>query len=215
MGNILEVKIEEGVMTVNEKLPHLEPYMQGVSGVNLKGRAAFGNAEFADFFSRYVEGQGDYIEIGTLFGASACLAGFHCKGEVHCIDPLGGYYGAGRKDKSTGLLPTPEIVIHNWEQCGHDPERLHIHQQINPPFPEELKDKRFDVGFIDGDHTFAGCLADWMALKDRVDKFIIFDNAEKEEVRIVIEMAVRTSVWAVNERQKGHDIYAVALRRET
>jgi len=212
---MFEVEIKDGIITVNDEVQKLDASAMEVAGVKIKGRNAFGNEEFEEFFTKYLVGMNDYIEIGTLFGASACLAGLNCKGEVHCIDPLNGYYSAGKRDQSTGMLPFPSVVRENWDIFGLDQKRLHIHQHKHPPFPESIKDKRFDVGYIDGDHRFEGCWADWDALKDRVDKFIIFDNYEKEDVKAVVQMAVRTSEWAIQEKQKGFEIYAIVLRRET
>ena len=58
-----------------------------------------------------------YVEIGTLFGGSACIAGLSgC--EVFCIDPLDGYYSAKhndtlRPDPGTGAVVSEKIVRDN------------------------------------------------------------------------------------------------------
>ena len=179
----------------------------------MKGRAAFGSQEFVEMFVRYLSGAGDYIEIGTLFGGSAILAGKYCKGHVYCIDPLDGYYAKGRVDKGTNLLPSPKIVRENWESFGLDLDRLHIYAHKHPPWPEELKNKRFDIGYIDGEHTHEAAMQDWDALKDRVDKYIIFDNTEKRGVMDAFEEAVQHPDWEHVDSAVGIEYAAEVLKK--
>ena len=160
-----------------------------INDIEIVGRHAFGNMESVELLCKYMSEADDYIEIGTLYGASAILAGLHCAGDVYCIDPLDGYYGTGRMDRPTNMLPSVEIVRNNWERFNLDPDRLHIYAQCNPPFPADLVDKRWDVGYIDGDHTYSGAMHDWIALKDKVNKYILFDNVEKPDVRRVFDKA--------------------------
>lgn len=181
-----------------------------INGIELIGRIALGSGEVEGLFEKYTRGTNDYIEIGTLFGGSAILAGLQCSGKVYCIDPLDGYYGTGNPDSSQ-VLPSVEIVKENWARFGLDPERLVIFPHKHPPFPPELKDKRFDVAYIDGDHTFEGCRADWLALKDRVNKYIIFDNTEKESVRRVFEEAQQQG-WEFAE-EVGDSITTGVIRK--
>ena len=143
-------------------------------------------------FRKYLQGCQDYIETGTLFGGSAVEIGQIVSGDVHCVDPLNGYNGEpGRPDPECDMVPSPEIVRSNWEAAGLDPLRLHLHLQKTPPLPVALGDRKFDVAYIDGDHTVEGCMSDWLLLKDRISKFIIFDDLDnKPAVRHVVQVAV-------------------------
>lgn len=139
-----------------------------------------------------------YIEIGTLFGGSACIAGLAgC--EVFCIDPLDGYYSAKnedplRLDSRTGLVASEEIVRGNWERLGLAPEMLHIYKQLHPPWPEEI-DRAFDVGLIDGDHTREGVMNDYLGMGPRVE-YLMFHDINKAAVNSAWHKALRDG-WSV------------------
>jgi hypothetical protein len=140
-----------------------------------------------------------YVEIGTLFGGSAIVAGISgC--EVYCIDPLDGYYASKwgikkRPDHRTGLVPTADIVRSNWANAGLDPKKLHIFQQLHPPWPEEIKDMHFDSGLIDGDHRYDGVLADYLGMGPRVT-YLMFHDINKIDVQKVYAHALRDGKWA-------------------
>lgn len=140
-----------------------------------------------------------YVEIGTLFGGSAIVAG-KAGCEVFCIDPLDGYYSAKRDtaehpDPSTGLVPSEKIVRANWDAGGLDPKELHIYKQLHPPWPEEI-DRTFDAGLIDGDHRLSGVMADYNGMADRV-KYLMFHDINKASVRVVYNMALESGDWEV------------------
>jgi len=134
-----------------------------------------------------------YVEIGTLFGGSACIAGLAgC--EVFCIDPLDGYYSTKHKkesriDSASGLVPSARIVRENWESCGLDPAKLHIYQQHHPPWPLEIN-RTFDIGLIDGDHLLDGVLLDYLGMSPRVD-YLMFHDINKRPVNYVWARAIR------------------------
>ena len=182
---------------------------------NFKGRAALFNNDPKVLFEIASLGK-TYVEIGTLFGASACIAGLAgC--EVFCIDPLDGYYSdqhgtPNRPDTETGLVPSPEIVRENWESCGLDQERLHIFPQLHPPWPKEI-DRGFDIGLIDGDHAKDSVLADYNGMKHRV-KYLMFHDIDKIGVRVVWHLAVTGGEWDVYTPETGASLLGVLKRRE-
>ena len=158
-----------------------------------------------------------YVEIGTLYGGSAILAGKSgC--EVFCIDPLDGFYSAkhgepGRPDKATGLVPSEEIVRKNWEDSGLDPNKLHIFPQLHPPWPDEI-DRTFDAGFIDGDHRLLGVLADYEGMAPRV-KYLMFHDINKVRVMAVYNMALASGDWEVYVPKISRpNIVGILKRRE-
>ena len=183
-----------------------------INGIELIGRVSISSEGFIDLFERYIDGTENYIEIGTLFGGSAILAGLNCNGKVYCIDPLDGYYGTGQVDES-GILPSCAIVEENWSRFGLDPERLEVFQHKHPPFPSSIEDKRFDVAYIDGGHAYDEVKTDWLELKDRVDKYIIFDNTEKESVSRVFIEAQESEDWEFVE-EIGSFIKTGVIRKE-
>jgi len=147
-----------------------------------------------------------YVEIGTLFGASAIIAG-EAGCEVFCIDPLDGYYSTKHKDvlrpePISGLVPSEEIVRKNWESAGLDPDKLHICPQLHPPWPTEI-DRTFDAGLIDGDHEFPGVLADYIGMSPRV-KYLMFHDKNKPHVTRVLRHALGGGLWKEYAKSSSH-----------
>ena len=157
-----------------------------------------------------------YVEIGTLFGGSACIAGLAgC--EVFCIDPLDGYYSARHKeenrvDRMSGLVPTAKIVTENWESCGLDPAKLHIYQQTHPPWPLELN-RAFDIGLIDGDHALDGVLVDFLGMSPRVD-YLMFHDTNKPTVNYVWNRAIRGGWDEYTTKNKPHILGVLKWREK-
>ena len=121
-------------------------------------------AAFSDYVAR--AGPGDYVEIGTAFGASAILAAltkrvFQIPGEIYCIDNFA-------KEKLS-----PEIVVRNARHFGVD-NMIHICVANSHPWP--LGDKKFVFGLIDGDHAGSMPARDFINMNKRVTNYIMFDD---------------------------------------
>ncbi len=120
------------------------------------------------FFIEVCKGLKDYVEIGTMHGGSACAAGSVMTGDIYCIDP---FYKCPADD-----------VRANWVHNGLDPARLHVFQQEHPPWPEELKKKKFDVGYIDGNHEYEYVSRDWEEIKKHC-KVVLFHDVWVKPIR--------------------------------
>ena len=125
----------------------------------------------------HCKGYEDYIEIGSMFGASAIVAGYTIKGQVHCIEPFGVKGNPHRK--KMGCLVTPEHLRENWEQ-HHDKNRLVIHKQKHPPWPESIEGRMFDVGLIDGDHNEKQVWKDWEGMSKHIKHKILFHDVRNK-----------------------------------
>lgn len=126
-------------------------------------------------------GDGDHLEIGTLYGGSAILVALAklkagLKGNVYCVDPLNGYYG--HKDPSE-VEVSPEQVRLNAKMCGVN-ERINLVQTYSQPWPKLFDDYTFVSAYIDGDHHNGTPLKDWMSVKDIVSGYVVFDNYEDQ-----------------------------------
>ena len=155
--------------------------------------------------SAYVSKGHDYVEIGTMYGASAIIAGRACKGEIHCIDPFGPY------KKNIKPVPSPEIVRQNWESKGLVLERLHIHQQAHPPWPEVIKDRMFDVGLIDGCHEIESVWRDWYGMSPHIKKYILFHDVKADrqyDPQIGAQIGPTTVLYQV-ARMAGWDLLEI------
>lgn len=160
-------------------------YTAGVNTANnvikgLKGRACGKPHDYALLAKAVaLAGKGNYVETGTLFGASALVAAitkkmYNLDGNIYCVDPLNGYYGDGNKDAS-GLVPSVDILMENATKFDVADIIIPIAKK-SVPFPEELKDKEFSVAYIDGNHWKDYPTKDWDNLNPRTTEFIMFDN---------------------------------------
>ena len=137
-------------------------------------------------------GDGDHIEIGALFGASAIIVALMkkklgIKGDVYCIDP----YDAEERTKEIAILnkdkggpainqehlcATPEALKANAALFDIDLKLIHANSD---PWPDKLKDNVFVTAYVDGDHRHDTPYKDFVNLSERVSDFIGFDNYEE------------------------------------
>jgi len=140
----------------------------------------------AELLMRYAA-EGDHLEIGTLWGGSAIgVAMAKRSGEVYCIDPF--------PEMPQRELPTLAGVEASIKKLGIT--TIHLYQQAHPPMPSALEDHRFDTALIDGEHTYDACLANWLDIKGRVDRYILFHDIDFEDrVKPVWEIAISDPQW--------------------
>ena len=167
----------------------------------------------------YLAGDGDHLDIGTLYGASAIMAGlvkkkFNLKGIVYCIDP---YDPVTREAQAVAqpnmlgkLSATSEELWRNVEEFDLK-DRVKLVQKRSHPWPDELKDNVFASAYIDGDHNGEGPWNDFLNLRGRVTQYIGCDNYEEEYSDVVDAMvkAMDTEDWFLFYK----NVTFVALRR--
>lgn len=156
-------------------------------------------------------GDGDHLEIGSLFGGSAiCVAlakrYYNLDGKVVCIDPLNGYYLERFKysdDLVTKMPVDLETFLSNIEMFGVE-DKIEIIQKNSYPFPNELSGIRFVSTYIDGDHWDDAPMRDWMNVKDITEKYVIFDNYDELHPSVLSagEIAIKDDKWE-NEYSGG------------
>ncbi len=131
-------------------------------------------------------GDGDYLEIGALFGHSAFVAAltkryYGISGSITCIDPLNGSSYDRQYDPDTPGIPiTLETITENSRRARVD---LEIIQKVSTPFP--LTGRRFAVTFIDGWHLDGQPILDWRAVKGITDKMVIFHDYDLSHPDVV------------------------------
>ena len=168
----------------------------------------------------YVElaGDGNYLEIGTLFGGSAISVAklkdvLGQKGFIFCVDPLNGYYRnvAPRDDMvdtKSGFPVTPETLFTNIQNFSVG-NRIFVIQA----YSTQLDKLTFDVAvsFIDGDHRGAVPLLDLELVKDVTSHYVIFDNCAEThpDVMKACEIASSDPEW---EEVHNRDITYVVKR---
>jgi hypothetical protein len=123
-------------------------------------------------------GDGDYLEIGTYWGASAILAyltkvEFGLGGDVYCIDDL-----------QMGVRSVGDIM-NNAEKFNAN---INLKVCKSNPFP--LPGKFFGCVLIDGGHDFVDCWWDWTNIRRRTTKYVIFHDYDIDH-RDVMEAVCR------------------------
>ena len=147
-------------------------------------------------------GGGNYLEIGSLFGGSAILArmvmdDLGYEGDVYAVDPFDGYYVGIKNDNKRLIGGAVDTVSHKSvtiERAQANAEKMGAKVNfIKGAFKTELLPQAlsYSVVYIDGDHWNEGPLNDWNNIKDRADKFVVFDNCDKGHP--AVERAVATA----------------------
>jgi hypothetical protein len=161
---------------------------------------------------------GDYIEIGSAYGGSAVLAAKAMgdrPGTVYCIDPFTGM------NTLDGIDYAIRAFWDNVFAFGVE-QRVVAFYQHNPPFPIAIHYHLFSVGLIDGSHGGVAPFRDFVELDDRVTDYLLFDNAEYEEVERAIAAAMMSGSWEEHKTieydstfKDNKVVKIVALRRIT
>lgn len=125
------------------------------------------------------------LEIGTLFGVNAAatwdvaVTSFG-QASLTIVDPLEGYYGAGRRDPATGLPITRRTVELNLARLGVTGSDVEIIQAMSqePSALSRAGEKSYNYMFIDGDHSAEGVIRDWHNYGPMLEAggYVIFDN---------------------------------------
>jgi predicted O-methyltransferase YrrM len=131
-------------------------------------------------------GSADYLEMGSLFGASAILAALTKKtygfgGKVVCIDDLEMFE---RKE---------DVIYNNAELFG---VRDYIEVKVARTFPYPLDKKRkFGCVYIDAAHDYQNCKQDWMSAREVSDKYVAFHDYDMAHAGVV--KAVSEVHWPI------------------
>jgi len=151
-------------------------------------------------------GDGLHLEIGTAHGATAIFAGMikmiNCiRGSVVTIDPMiGGWWDHG---DGNGDIPSRQSVLANISKFDIDCISLVGYSQDIIPISNLLP----ETVFIDGDHSYSGCLRDWNMVKDIARQFVIFhdynfDNPKLAGViKVIDEVADNDPHWMRYKQQ--------------
>ncbi len=144
-------------------------------------------------------GSGLYGELGTFRGRSAiCLAGgmkeHNIDAHLITIDSFDNRNMSKGKSTSApqGCDARESLVLDNLKEKGVE-SYVTVIRSLTVPAAADFRDQFFDFLFIDADHSYEGCKADFEAWKHLVvtGGEIAFHDAHKETVNRV----VRESGW--------------------
>lgn len=150
----------------------------------------------------FYAGDGNYVETGTLFGASALVAAltkkkFGIEGKVYCVDPFDGYYGTGRNDMS-GIIPTVEVLMENASKYKVKDYIVPVpHKSV--PYPKSIVGLTFSMSYIDGNHWKDWPTQDFKAYAPNTTQYVMFDNYDFKHPAVVngAEFAVNQPQWRI------------------
>ena len=134
-------------------------------------------------------GEGFYGDLGTFHGrSSACMAGGMLDNTVKAhIITVDSYDGRGIKGRFRKCLRTPESTRNNLKEKGLD-SYVTIVKGVTAEVAKDFQDKEFVFIFIDADHSYKGCKADFEAWSSLVKSGgeVAFHDANKETVNLVV-----------------------------
>ena len=187
---------------------------------NIEGRAA-DNGISLPFIAAMVEAgpDGNHVDIGSLFGASAIAAALmkkHLghKGKVYCIDP---YDDEERKANvvGTGLAAPDKLLCGSAKALMTNAKKFDVELELieerSHPWPAKLETVTFATAYIDGDHYGQAPWNDFENLRGRVTDYIGCDNVEEEyeEVTKMMLKAAGVEDWFIYYK----NITFMAIRR--
>lgn len=124
--------------------------------------------------SIYMAGDGDHLEIGSMWGGSAILAAlvkkhYKLSGQVMCIEP---FRDADCSPGFPGGHATQEIFFKNMKIMGVK-NLVSLYYGYSCPFP--FGKCKFASAFVDGDHSGDWPLIDWQNVSQVASTVIYHD----------------------------------------
>jgi predicted O-methyltransferase YrrM len=112
-------------------------------------------------------GNGDYLELGTFYGATAILASltkkeYDIRGDVCCVDDLQFFKEDGR---------CAADIMNNAAMMGAS-----IILNIGKVSPIPFIGRQFNCVFIDASHDIKSVLEDWMNVRQVASKYVVFHD---------------------------------------
>jgi predicted O-methyltransferase YrrM len=178
--------------------------------LNVTGRSADTSPNY--FNTRLVarlamEADGDVLEIGTFFGASAITIARLISGTVYCIDPLDGRKQMEAKQRTgnlrdwgSGATWNEKTFRDNCKRNGVD--NVVLITKTSLPVPVEIAGMSFGLIYIDGDHWHDQPFMDWLNYSLMSDRFVAFDDVDVAHPHVVkaVAFAKKTFGWKVYMR---------------
>lgn len=143
----------------------------------IDGRVCMYPMELAGLlYAIHSAGDGDHLEIGTMWGATAIAAAllkeeYGLEGKVVVVDPF------SDMDAESMRKPSADTFWANAERFKVQ-HRLELVQKYSAPWP--LDDHFFASALIDGDHRAPWPLTDWENVKEHAGVVIFHDYIERE-----------------------------------
>ena len=130
-------------------------------------------------------GDGDYLELGSFYGASGILASltkkeYGIKGDVYCVDDL------------SGIVPrSPADIMKNAEKMDAS---IILKVAKTSPLPFR---KPFNCVFIDAGHDIASVFEDWLNVRKVATRYVVFHDYSAASLG-VMAVVRQADFWPVH-----------------
>jgi predicted O-methyltransferase YrrM len=171
-------------------------YVNGVRGTL--------NVADVNALAEHVRGAKKYVETGSYLGASAHIAALSSSAIVYAHD----IWVTDWSDLSNASVPPPECADYFYE-FYKGVKRNKLENRIIPIRGKSAytlgihDDNTIDVAFIDGDHSYEGCLADLVAVWPKMihgGTILVHDSNMDGVSRAVMKFAIDNNI--VNDIQR-------------
>ena len=168
------MEIDAGQLENNRRdCNKLNPVIETVT-TSIQGRAVYQRDKIDNLLEIIrLAGDGDYLEIGVLFGGSLASVALYKQQLGHLGNCTGIDTFAGIKDKQTGLFVTYDNARSNLDLL--DLKDVVLIKGTRDDIPES---GIYKVAYIDGGHEFPDTWLDFLAVKDRAE-YIVFDDYDE------------------------------------
>lgn len=158
----------------------IEPRIYGIADILRKGmpeeQLEYGGANLPKIGAMVaMAGDGDHLDIGTGFGASAIMAAmvkveYGYSGKVYCLDP----YNLPPNQALPGRIASTMNVFNENAVNLNVASRIVLTPRESYPLPTDLKDRQYESVYLDGDKTGMMPWLDFLSVRGIVRKFIAF-----------------------------------------
>lgn len=151
------------------------------------GRVAVMPAE-AEALSKYASLEGDYLEIGCLWGGTAILAALSkiengVDGHIYTVDFMRGGFWVYGDPGADNEVPSYTKVVLNLKAFAVENRVSVIVSESSPlPLPKGVSPR---VVMIDGDHRFEGCMTDWLNAKTLKPDYVMLHDYDEKHLGVM------------------------------
>ena len=178
---------------------------------NIHGRVAISDNE-ARLLCQYASQSKCWVEIGTLWGGTAALAGLAGAERVYTIDTMNTVFWTYGDPGVKGVEQAPmaaEYVLDNLQRFNVAHKTSIIKAPSDPwPLPRDVKP---DAILVDGDHTLNGCARDLLNAQQISTRYILVHDFDSKHrgVKIAVENFIKDA-WGLVDQADTMRVYKYA-----
>jgi len=153
-----------------------------------------GSYEDSALLAQAAAHNGDHLELGTLYGATAIMVALTkmtlgYNGKVYCVDNF--------SYRPEGPEPSADLVMENAKKFGVE-NYIVLLEGDTYPLPPDIINRHYESAYIDAAHDFDSCVTDWYGVKLLADRVVFHDydfHPSHMGVVQVVELAIKEPDW--------------------